>query len=149
MSRSNRLKKSKIKFLSEKEERLKQLYKDDPSTMEKGTVEFITLINEKKERFMTQSDQTDYRLDRFDEYPHSTVENIIMEQDFEEGKEMVEEVFEELGDFDMEAMIAGKDALDLEIEEARKEIEKERIENPREWQPQQQEQMQTNLDREE
>lgn len=149
MSRSNRLKKSKIKFLSEKEERLKQLYKDDPSTLEKGTVEFITLINEKKERFMTQSDQTDYRLDRFDEYPHSTVENIIMEQDFEEGKEMVEEVFEELGDFDMEAMIAGKDALDLEIEEARKEIEKERIENPREWQPQQQEQMQTNLDREE
>lgn len=139
MSRSNRLKKSKIKFLSEKEERLKQLYKDNPSAMEKGSVEFITLINEKKERFMTQSDQTDYRLDRFDEYPHSTVENIIMEQDFEDGKELMEEVFEELGDFSIEPMIADRDALDREIEEAQKEIEKERTENPREWQQQEQE----------
>lgn len=92
---NNRLRKKNIKFLQNEENMKPYMTKDELMESEKKADLIIDAINQKKERFVLETEQVGYNIDRFDEYHESTVENIIMEEDLKIEKLEVREELRE------------------------------------------------------
>lgn len=102
----NKLKKKNIEFLKNKENLDMLKTKDEILQTSKKEDLLIDMINQKKERFILESEQIGNNQERFDEYHESTIENIIMEQDIKiagfEGKEEILEACKSAANVEIE-----------------------------------------------
>lgn len=102
----NKLKKKNIEFLKNKENLDMLKTKDEILQTSKKEDLLIDMINQKKERFILESEQIGNNQERFDEYHESTIENIIMEQDIKiagfEGKEEILEACKSVANVEIE-----------------------------------------------
>lgn len=91
IGKNHKLNKNKIGFFHKYENGIISEKNPDLSYREEKAQFLIDEINRNKERFMLESDSIDYKLDRFEEHPHATIETIIEEQNHEEEKDLREE----------------------------------------------------------
>ena len=102
----NKLKKKNIEFLKNKENLDMLKIKDEILQTSKKEDLLIDMINQKKEKFILESEQIGNNQERFDEYHESTIENIIMEQDIKiagfEGKEEILEACKSAANVEIE-----------------------------------------------
>ena len=152
----NKLKKKNIEFLKNKENLDMLKTKDEILQTSKKEDLLIDMINQKKERFILESEQIGNNQERFDEYHESTIENIIMEQDIKiagfEGKEEILEACKSAANVEIEPVTfkgefeeyieeqideydkkeTERDNIALEYERREKEQEYQKIEDDRE-----------------